>query len=122
MLQDTGLCEAATLTLWRLACSGRETVWRWAMRVWTSRMGPDLLDIKFRLERSFQVKLPRDAFWSLAGKREPPDIKAGELYEFVRARMPGDGVVDPAMDAGILWAMFQRDVSNVLGAGASAVT
>lgn len=85
-------------------------------------MGLDLLDLMCRLERSFQVKLPRDTYLSLAGWRKPPDIKAGELYEFVRARMSGDGVVDPDMDAEVLWVMFQRDVSDVLGVDAWAVT
>jgi hypothetical protein len=122
LVQDSGLCEAAAPILRRLACSGREAVWRWAIRVWTSCMGLDLLDLMYRLERSFQVKLRRDAFFGLLGKCEPPDIKAGELYEFVRALMPGDGVVDPDMDAGVLWAMFQRDVSDALGVDTSAVT
>jgi hypothetical protein len=48
-------------------------------------MGLDLLDIVFRSERAFGVKRKERDVVALFTKRQPPDVTAGEWYEFVRA-------------------------------------
>ena len=54
-------------------------------------MGLDFLDIVFRTERAFALKLPSERFNDLFLKRHPPDITAGEWYEFARTlRLYGD--------------------------------
>lgn len=49
-------------------------------------MGLDLLDIVFRAERVFGIKLREREVAALFTSRRPPDATAGELYELVRRR------------------------------------
>ncbi len=78
-------------------------------------MGLDILDLMYRLERRFGIKISRDDFFKLFNKNAPPDVTAGELFDFVRSRANYPGVVDVEMDADSIWLMFQCDVSDSLG-------
>ena len=78
-------------------------------------MGMDLLDLAFRLERHFGVRVSMDQLRKMWIKNEPPDISVGELFDFVRGQVPQAGVLDLDADADILWPLFQREVSDALG-------
>jgi len=53
-------------------------------------MGIDLLDIRFRLEKRFNIALIRQQFdadlWELAHRRQPPDFTAGEISVWMSVR------------------------------------
>ncbi len=85
-------------------------------------MGIDLIDLAFRLERHFGVKLTIDQLRKMWIKNEPPDIRVGELFDFVRRKVPEAGVLDLDADADILWPLFQRDVSDALDVELREVT
>jgi hypothetical protein len=78
-------------------------------------MGLDILDLVFRLERRFGIRISRDNLYKALDKSESPDMKVGELFEYVRRRAVLAGVLDEEMDAESLWIMFLRDVSDALG-------
>ena len=46
-------------------------------------MGFDILDTIFRAEKTFRVKIPRDGLARLMLVRDPPDITAGELHDYL---------------------------------------
>ena len=56
-------------------------------------MGIDLLDLAFRLERLFGVKVSPDQFSKLAMRNDPPDIRVGDLFDLLLTRFPGFGVL-----------------------------
>lgn len=56
-------------------------------------MGLDLLDVLFRLERQFSLKIPRGDLAALFTGRQPPDVTAGELHGFVCGRLWGSGIL-----------------------------
>ncbi len=85
-------------------------------------MGIDLLDVAFRLERRFGVKISRDQLSKMVVRNDPPDLIVGDLFDFIRAGIPQCGVVDLDLDADALWAMFQREISDGLGVDIEAVT
>jgi hypothetical protein len=85
-------------------------------------MGIDLLDLAFRLERQFGVKVSRDQFLTLAMRNDPPDIKVGDLFDFLRDEVPRFGVLDLQLDADILWPVYQRAISDALGVDLEEVT
>jgi hypothetical protein len=85
-------------------------------------MGMDLLDVAFRLERRFGVKISRDQLRKLVMRNVPPDIRVGDLFDFIRGQSPRVGVLDPELDADALWPMFQREISGALGVDAAEVT
>lgn len=78
-------------------------------------MGIDLLDVAFRLERTFGVKISRDEFFALGAKNTPHDVLCGDLFELLRARLRAGAVLDPEIDADTLWPLFQREISDALG-------
>jgi hypothetical protein len=78
-------------------------------------MGIDLLDVAFRLERRFGVKVSGEQLTKLAMRNEPPDIKVGDLFDLIRAKVPQAGVFDLDIDADLLWLLFQRELSDALG-------
>lgn len=78
-------------------------------------MGIDVLDLVFRLETRFGIQIPRGDWIKLMMKNDPPDIAVGDVFDFVRSRAIASGVVDPEMDADLIWPMFQRDISDSLG-------
>jgi acyl carrier protein len=51
-------------------------------------MGMDLLDMVFRLEKAFDIKIRTAAFTALISNRQPPDMTAGELADFVLRTLP----------------------------------
>jgi hypothetical protein len=85
-------------------------------------MGIDMLDVAFRLERRFRVKISRDQLAKLVMRNEPPDIRVGDLFDFIRSEIPRVGVLDFELDADVLWPMFQREISDGLGVSADEVT
>jgi hypothetical protein len=55
-------------------------------------MGIDLLDIQFRVEKRFAIRLDQDDFNTLFGRRQPPgDATAGDLAALVLAKLVGPG-------------------------------
>jgi hypothetical protein len=51
-------------------------------------MGIDVLDVVVRLEKAFEIKLPRAGLDPLFSARHPPDMSAGELAQFVLSMLP----------------------------------
>jgi hypothetical protein len=85
-------------------------------------MGIDLLDLAFRIERQLGVKVSRDQLSKLAMRNEPPDIRVGDLFDFIRGEVPLSGVLDLELDADALWPIYQRAVSDALGVDLEEVT
>jgi hypothetical protein len=78
-------------------------------------MGIDLLDLAFRLERLFGVRVSREQLLKLVMRNDPPDIMVSDLYEFIRGEAPHSGVLDLELDADSLWRIYQRAISDALG-------
>lgn len=55
------------------------------------QVGMDDLDIVFRLERQFSVKLKLAALGPHFCRRTPPDLSAGELHDWVVAQCVAQG-------------------------------
>src|SRR5690242_16437800 len=85
-------------------------------------MGIDLLDLAFRLERSFGVRISRDQLSKMAMGNDPPDIRVGELFDFIRGEVPRSGVLDLELDADALWPIYQRAISDALGVDLEVIT
>jgi hypothetical protein len=85
-------------------------------------MGIDLLDLAFRLERRFGVRVGRDQLSKLAMRNDPPDIRVGDLFDFIRGEVPQSGVLDLELDAGALWPIYQREISDALGIDLEEIT
>jgi acyl carrier protein len=85
-------------------------------------IGIDLLDISFRLERRFGVKVTHDDFMKLFIERESRDIVVGDLFALVHQRMPSGGIVDSEVDADVLWLIFQSAISDTLGVDHEDIT
>ena len=81
-------------------------------------MGLDILDLVFRLERTFGIKIRREDFDQMCGT----DVRVGELFEFVRSKAVLGGVLDAELDAETLWFLFQRAVSDSMGVEPGEVT
>jgi hypothetical protein len=85
-------------------------------------LGLDLLDVKYRLERRFGVKVTNEQMTKLAMRNEPPDINVGALFELIRDQIPQSGVLDLEIDAELLWPLFQQEISDALGVNVEDVT
>jgi acyl carrier protein len=51
-------------------------------------MGIDLLDVVFRLEKRFAIRIRRGEFVELFDRRRPGDATAGEVAAFVLGKLP----------------------------------
>jgi hypothetical protein len=85
-------------------------------------IGNDLLDLTFRLERKFGIKVSREQLAKMASQNEPADIKVGQLFEFLRGQVYLVGVLDVEMDAEAVWLIYQREISDALGVEPDEVT
>jgi hypothetical protein len=85
-------------------------------------MGLDILDLVFRLERTFHVKIRREEFSQQFDKNSPPDINVGELFEFVRGKALSTDAFDEDLDAEVMWLMFRRDISDSMGVDVEEIT
>ncbi len=85
-------------------------------------MGIDLLDVTFRIEHRFGIKLSRDQLRKMVMRNDPPDIKVGDLFELVRSEAPRIGVMDLELDADAFWPILQRLISDALGVDLEDVT
>ncbi len=85
-------------------------------------MGWDLIDLAFRLERRFGVRISRAQLSAMAARHHPPDISVGELFEVVREHAVRPGVFDREHDAEMLWPLYQREISDGLGIDVKDVT
>jgi hypothetical protein len=85
-------------------------------------MGIDLLDVAFRLERRFGVKITRDQLSKMVMRNDPPDIIVGDLLDFIRRDIPQFGVLDLDLDADAIWPILQREISDALGVDIETVT
>jgi hypothetical protein len=88
----------------------------------STAMGIDLLDVAFRLERHFGVRVSRDQLSKLAMRNDPPDIRVGDLFDFIRGEVPQSGIFDLQLDADALWVIYQRALSDSLGVDVEEVT
>ena len=84
-------------------------------------MGIDLLDVAFRIERRFRVKIGREQLTKLVMRNDPPDIRVGDLFDLIRSEIPHVGILDLELDADDLWPMFQREISGALGIDADEI-
>lgn len=87
-----------------------------------SVMGLDLLDLVFRLERTFGLKIQRKDLERLARQNDPPDLLVGQLFDLVRGQTPRGGVLDHEVDAEAFWPLFQQQVVDALGIDPDEVT
>lgn len=78
-------------------------------------MGVDLLDVVFRLEKTFGVKIDREEFLALFDRGHPSDITVGDLFECVKNKALLTNAFDEDLDAELLWLMFQKAISDSLG-------
>lgn len=78
-------------------------------------MGLDILDMVFRLERCFGIKISRNDLDKMFRNNDPPDVAIGELFDFVSNRADRGGVIDSEMDADPTWTMFQHAIPGSLG-------
>ena len=85
-------------------------------------MGLDLLDLVFRLERTFGLKIRRQDLEKLARQNDPPDLLVGQLFDLVRGQTPRGGVLDHEVDAEAFWPLFQQQVVDALGIDPDEVT
>jgi hypothetical protein len=85
-------------------------------------MGVDILDLVFRLERSFHVRISREQFFRMLDTNEPPDIKVGELFDFMCRKASLAGIIDDELDAEAAWLIFQQALSDSLGVDSCDVT
>src|SRR5262245_3476935 len=85
-------------------------------------MGIDLLDIAFRLERQFGVRVSHDQLLKLAMRNEPPDIRVADLFDFIRGEVPESGVLDLESDGDAFWPIYQCAISDALGIDLEEVT
>jgi acyl carrier protein len=57
-------------------------------------MGFDLLDILFRLEKSFGIRIPKGELEKFARRNDPPDLRVQDLVDMVRSKWPQPAVRD----------------------------
>jgi hypothetical protein len=50
-------------------------------------MGLDLLDIVFRLEKAFSIKINREDFDQMLAGRSLKNLTAGEIYDYIASRL-----------------------------------
>jgi acyl carrier protein len=60
-------------------------------------VGMDLLDIIFRLEKAFGIKIRRGELEGHIPARTPPDFTVGDIVELIRAKRPAYPIVDGAI-------------------------
>jgi acyl carrier protein len=85
-------------------------------------MGLGLLDLVYRLEWKFGVKVSPDQLSKIAMRNDPPDINVGDLFEFIRGEVPQSGVLDRELDADALWPIYQCAISDALGTDLERIT
>jgi hypothetical protein len=85
-------------------------------------MGIDLLVVAFEVERRLGVRVPAGKFSKMAMQSDPPDIRVGDLFDFVRGEVPRFGLLDFDLDADALWPIYQQAISNALGVEPEEVT
>jgi hypothetical protein len=82
----------------------------------------DLLDLVSRLEQCFGVRISRDELSTMVKRNDPPDIRAADLFDFIRGKVLQSRVLDSDLDADALWPIFQRAISDALGVEPEEVT
>jgi hypothetical protein len=85
-------------------------------------VGVDLLDLVFRLERTFCIRIGRDEFLQLIEGGKTADIRVGRLFDYVHAKAVHSSVFDEDLDTELIWAMFRRALSDSLGIEAEELT
>jgi len=55
-------------------------------------------------------------------RNDPPDIRVGQLFDFIRGEVPQLGFLDLELDADALWPIIQRAISDALGVESEVVT
>jgi hypothetical protein len=55
-------------------------------------------------------------------RNDPPDIKVGDLFEYIRGEVPEGGTLDREFDADALWPMVQHEISGALVVDTADVT
>jgi hypothetical protein len=84
-------------------------------------VGIDILDVVFRMEREFGIKIHRQEVVKLLSGNQPPDVSVGEFFEFVRSKGLSAGVLDEDMDANLIWPLFQSILEGATGTNADRI-
>jgi hypothetical protein len=80
-------------------------------------VGIEILDICFRLERVFGVKLTQNDLLKLRELNADRDILVGDLFDLVHANAYQNGLIDEELDGEAnLWTMFQQVIVDATGA------
>ena len=86
-------------------------------------MGMDVLDIVFRLEKAFGIKVARGELERHILPRNPPDFRVTDLLSLIRAKWPAytirDGVLALVDTLGVDAARVHDDASISRDLGAS---
>ena len=77
-------------------------------------MGLVYLDLVFRCEQRFWIKIDREEMTKLAARRGIQGPTVGDLYEVVHGKAVEAGVFDAELDGEIIWSLFRREVSTAL--------
>jgi hypothetical protein len=85
-------------------------------------MGLDVLDLVFRLERTFHVKIGLEEIVRLFDSSRSSDISVGALFELVRTKAIRTDAFDEDLDAEIMWLIFRKSISDALGVDLEEVT
>jgi hypothetical protein len=93
------------------------------IKVREAPMGLDLLDLFFRLERTFAIRIERVEIEDLFRIGQRRDITVGELFGIVRSKIPLTSLLlDEEIDTELIWSMFQRALSDSLGVDTEEIT
>ena len=87
-----------------------------------SIMSLELFDLILRFERVFGVKIRREQITKMVYRNDPPDITVGEMFDLVSKKAFLAGSFDEEMDKGVIWPIFQKEVSDALGVEPHEVT
>lgn len=68
-------------------------------------MGIELLDITFRLEKRFRVKILNGDLEALFRRHDPPDPHVADLVDLIRSKFVPPGVDDGGAIAADLWCV-----------------
>jgi hypothetical protein len=68
------------------------------------------------------VTVSREQLSKLVMRNDPPDIRVGDLFDFIRGEVQRSGVLDLDLDADALWPIYQRAISDSLGIDLEEVT
>jgi hypothetical protein len=85
-------------------------------------VGIDILDICFRLERVFGVKITHKDLLKLSELNADRDVLVGDLFDLVQRTAFQNGLLDEEIDGEEnLWPLFQQVIMTATGVNADEV-